>query len=250
MLAGNRSSIWEGISGADIAAITMQAPEPVDDIVVNLHSDTEARIFISAKERKRTVALTAKSPAFVDTVDAFVRQFRKLPITARMKSRLLWAVPACVGRAVTHELPQALNSHRIAPTGMSLSDFLRSRQVGEKAALQSLLSVTSDAWKKQSGKLPDEDELQQFLRQIYVEVYDFGSGHRLRREVEGDISTHIVADATLAPRVWEKLEHLFIQADCHGVPLNAAFLRKALSAEGLVSNRKLNMRKTSPSCVS
>ena len=234
MLAGNRSSIWEGISGADIAAITMQAPEPVDDIVVNLHGDTEARIFISAKERSGTIALTAKSPAFVDTVDAFVRQFLKLPITARMKSRLLWAVPACVGRAVTHELPQALSSHRIAPPGMSFADFLRSRQVGEKAALQSLLSVASDAWKKQSGKLPDEDELQQFLRQIYVEVYDFGSGHRLRREVEGDISTHIVADATLAQRVWEKLEHLFIQADCHGVPLNAAFLRKALSAEGLV----------------
>ena len=42
MLAGDRRAVWNGISGADIIAITMQAPEPVDDVVVSLRGEREA----------------------------------------------------------------------------------------------------------------------------------------------------------------------------------------------------------------
>jgi len=58
-----------GISGADIAGITMQAPEPLDDVELTLRGKF---VFISAKHRANTIPLTANSPAFVDTVNAFV----------------------------------------------------------------------------------------------------------------------------------------------------------------------------------
>lgn len=66
--------MWDGISGADVAAITMQAPEPVDDVVVSLRGEPDAGVFISAKERTEAIPLTAKSPAFADTVNACVRR--------------------------------------------------------------------------------------------------------------------------------------------------------------------------------
>jgi len=68
MLSGKQCSVWDGINGAELSAITMQAPEPVDDIVVSLRGDTEACVFISAKERSATIPLTNNSPAFTDTV--------------------------------------------------------------------------------------------------------------------------------------------------------------------------------------
>ena len=97
MLSG--CPLWEGISGANISTITMQTPEPVDDIVVSLRAEAEARVFISAKERSGTISLTEKDRAFAETVDTFIRQFLKLSPAARTKSRLLWAVPASVGRS-------------------------------------------------------------------------------------------------------------------------------------------------------
>lgn len=233
MLAGQQTSVWEGINGADISTITMQAPEPVDDIVVNLHGDPEANIFISAKERSGTISLTSRSSAFTDTVDAFVRQFLKLTDSARLKSRLVWAVPDCVGRAVTHALSKVLHTYRLAPLEMSLVEFLDSRVSGEKKALQSLVSVTIDAWQRLKGKPPTADELQCYLRHIYVESLDFGPGRRLLHEIEGEISNHIVEDPKLARRAWEKVAHFFLQADCHGVLVNRILLRKAMETEGI-----------------
>jgi hypothetical protein len=233
MLVGDQTSVWEGINGADISAITMQAPEPVDDIVVNLQGDPEANLFISAKERSGTISLTPRSSAFVDTVDAFVRQFLKLTDSARLKSRLVWAVPDCVGRAVTHALSKVLHTYRLAPLEMSLDEFLHSRASGEKRALQSLVSVTTDTWQKLKGKPPAADELQCFLRRIYVESLDFGPGRRLLREIQGEIGNHIVEDPKQARRAWEKVEHFFLQADCHGVPVNRVWLRKTMDTDGI-----------------
>lgn len=232
MLAGSKCSVWDGIKGDEVSAITMQAREPVDDIVVSLEGETEACIFISAKERSGSVALTVNSPAFADTMDAFVRQFQKLSSSARAKSRLIWAVPGCVGRAVTHDLSGVLNEHRVV-SNTSLSDFLNGRPAGKKKALEAMLAMTTEAWKKQSGIFPTDNELQEFLRDVYVEVYDFGPGHQLQREIEGDIGSHIVADPKQAPRAWEKLEHFFLQANCHGVSVSPSSLRKALTTGGL-----------------
>jgi hypothetical protein len=232
MLVGSRSSAWEGISGSEIAAITMQAAEPVDDVVVNLAGDVEARVFISAKQRSGNVPLTASSPAFAETVDAFVRQFLKLSASARTKGRLVWAVPDCVGTSATHDLPSALKEHREAGE-VPFSEFFGGRRTRQRKALDALATVAREAWKKQVGHAPTEAELRQFLRQVFVEVLDFSSGKRLVREIEGEVSSHVVADPKEAQRAWEKLEHFFLQADCHGVPVTRVSLRKALVAAGI-----------------
>ena len=87
MLCGSRCAVWSGVTGADVSAITMQAPEPVDVIVVNLRGDPEARVFISAKERGETIPLTPSSPACADTVTAFVCQFLKLSPVGRTSTQ-------------------------------------------------------------------------------------------------------------------------------------------------------------------
>lgn len=112
MLASDRCVVWNGISGADIIAITMQAPEPVDDVVVSLRGEREASVFISAKDRANTISLTASSPEFADTVGGFVRQFLKLPVTARARSRLVWAVPSSAGAAATRDWRCCEDRHR------------------------------------------------------------------------------------------------------------------------------------------
>lgn len=112
MLAGNRCTVWNGISGADIAAITLQAPEAVDDIVVELRRGGSSYAFISAKDRSANIPLTGRSPAFADSVAAFVGQFLKLPREVRAESRFVWAVPSTAGRAATRELLGGLDTHR------------------------------------------------------------------------------------------------------------------------------------------
>jgi hypothetical protein len=233
MLGGESCSLWSEISGADISTINMQEPEPVDDIVVSLRGDAERRVFISAKERNGTIALTEKNPAFVETVDAFVRQFLKLSAAAREKSRLVWAIPSCVGRASTHTLLRVLDTHRKDAVDTPVSQFLLRRTAGEKKVLCSLLSVTREAWRKQSGSLPSDQELQCLLRHVYVEVYDFERGQRYEREVKDDIRSHIVADPKQARRVWEKLEHIFASANERGLSVTPGSLHRDLAADGL-----------------
>ena len=88
-------------------------------------------------------------------------------------------------------------------------------------------------WKKHSGKSPLDEELRRFLRQIYVEVYDFGVGHRLESEAESNIRSHVIADPDQAKRVWEKLEHFFARVDQRGVRVTPASLRQALASDEL-----------------
>src|SRR6266508_3724415 len=124
MLCGGSCSVWDGISGADIGAVTLQAPEPVDDIVVDLLSGVDARAFISAKKRSASIALTKKNPTFTGTIAAFVRQFIKLSPTARMSSRLIWAIPSAASRGATHGLASVLDTHRNEAGDDSISAFL------------------------------------------------------------------------------------------------------------------------------
>ena len=57
--------VWDRINGGDIAAITTQDAEPVDDVVVTLRGQLQSKLFISARHRTGAVALTAKSKAFI-----------------------------------------------------------------------------------------------------------------------------------------------------------------------------------------
>lgn len=143
MLAGDRCSVWDGISGADVVAVTLQAPEFVDDIVVDLRRGTSAHAFISAKDRGGTIPLTGRSPAFADTVAVFVAQFLKFSSDARAGSRLVWAVPSTAGRAVTRELLDALDTHGLHAGDTSLVEFLRGRGIKEQKALHALISLAT-----------------------------------------------------------------------------------------------------------
>jgi len=233
MLAGDRSTIWDGISGADVVAITMQAPEPVDDVVVSLGGHPDASVFISAKERAGTISLTAKSPAFADTMNAFVRQFLNLPIAARKTSRLVWAVPSSAGRAATHDLATGLDDHREDSGDVALSRFLSTRQVNQRHALNVLINETKKDWKGETGNAVEENEFRDFLRHVYVVVYDFECGQRNEREAEDTIRAHIVVDPKQAKYVWKKMEHYFARVDQRGIRVTAALLRRYLAAEGM-----------------
>jgi hypothetical protein len=158
MLAGDRCTVWDGISGADVAAITLQVPEAVDDILVSLRG-TSAHAFISAKDRSGPISLTGRSPAFTDTVTAFVAQFLKLSPEARAENRFVWAVPSSAGRAATRELLGVLDTHRLDAGDTLLGKFLRGRRTVERKALHALISLATKAWKKESGNAPAEDEM-------------------------------------------------------------------------------------------
>ncbi len=165
-------------------------------------------------------------------MDAFVRQFLSLPKSARAEARLVWAVPDGVGRAITHDLPAVLKEHRDAGE-TPFSEFFRRRQKGKRLALDALQKVTVAVWRKQCKQPPGEDELRDFFRCVFVEVCDFSPGHRLLSEIESELRSQVVADPNQARRAWEKLEHFYLQANCHGIPVNAAALRKALTTDGI-----------------
>ena len=231
MLAGSQCLVWQGISGADISSIMMQAPEPVDDIVVKLVVDSEAGVFISAKERSGAISISQKPP-FSDTVESFVRQFLNLSGRARKNSRFVWAVPSTTGRALTSDLAVSIDTLR-ADAGDSLAKFVRSRQVRQVKALKSLITAAKTAWKKNTRRTPNEAELLEFLRLVHIETYDFEQGAHLERQAEGELRSHVVADAQQSQNAWQKLEHFFSTADQRGILATPSSLRQALTAEGI-----------------
>jgi hypothetical protein len=242
MLAGDCCAVWNGISGADIVGITMQAPEPVDDVVVSLRGEPKASVFISAKDRANRISLTANSPAFADTADAFVRQFRKLSVAARTRSRLVWAVPSSAGAAATRDLPFVLDSHR-DDDSRELSGFLRGRQVRERKAIDSLMAEAKRAWKKEAGKAPSDDELRDFLHVVHVAVYDFDLGLQHTRQAETDIRTHIVADPRQAKYAWHTIERFLGRADQRGVCVTPSSLRRVITCLWATGYRLICLRK-------
>lgn len=233
MLSGDQTSVWDGISGSGISAITMQAPEAVDDIVVALNGEPEASIFISAKKRSGPIALTKRNSTYRETIEAFVIQFLKLSPLARPKSRLVWAIPSSGGRAATHDLASALKSHRLDSGDLPLLEFLRGRSVKEKRTLRTLIDVATKTWTAISGNPPNNVDLRHFLRLVYLEIYDFEAGHHTERQAETEIRANIVANPKQATRAWETLEHFFAQADQRGIRVTSTSLRRRLAERGL-----------------
>jgi hypothetical protein len=232
MLGGDSCVVWDGINGGDIAAVTMQDAEPVDDVVVTLRGQLQPKVFISAKHRSGAIAMTANNPAFTDVIASFVRQFLQLAPSLREVSRLMWAVPSSAGAGVTQSLLKVLNVFR-ADTSADFADFLRRRQIREREAMDALLAQTKRVWKSATRKMPTQSELQDFLRMIYVEVFDFGVGHRHERTTEGIIRSLVAAKPGNSGRIWEKLELHFNRADRQGLRTTATSLRRMLTAEGL-----------------
>ena len=116
MLGGDNCVLWENVTGRDIAAVTLQAKEAIDDVVITLRN--RARCFVSAKSRSKPIALTKASTAFSDTICSFVKEFSALPPESRPQNRFVWAIPSTAGAAATVHLQNVLNSHRLeAPNG-------------------------------------------------------------------------------------------------------------------------------------
>lgn len=224
--------VWDGINGGDIAAITMQDAEAVDDVVVTLHGELQPKVFISAKHRAGTIAMTAKSPAFTDVVVSFVRQFLQLATPLREGSHLMWAVPSSAGAGMTQSLLKVLDTFRADANG-SLADFLRRRQVRERKAMDALLAQTKGAWKSLAKKMPTESELSDFLRMVHVAVFDFGAGLQHERTTEETIRSLVAANPSESRRIWDKLELHFNRADRQGLRTTSASLRQMLAADGL-----------------
>lgn len=233
MLCASRCNLWNGVSGADISAITLQAPEPVDDIVLDLREASGARIFISAKERSTGITLSDTNPTFSEIVDAFVRQFLKVSEPARGKSRLVLAIPSSAGQAATQDLPAALETHRRDSGDDSLQNFLDRRRGREKGAVLSLISTATKKWSRLSGNSPTDDQIRDFLRCVYVEIFDFGPSGQSEREACGDIRTHLVSDAKQAVQVWKNLEAFFADANQRGARVTGGSLRRALTNQDL-----------------
>jgi hypothetical protein len=232
MLIGDRCIALSGLSGADIAAVTMQAPEAVDDVILTLSGRPEASVFISAKQRANSIPLTQSSRAFVETVTAFVCQFLNLSPDARTRSRLVWVLPSAAGKPASYDLLIALDSHR-QDGSTTLSRFLCSRSVRERKAVEAFINQAKRVWKNETGRKPSDHEIRDLLRMVYVAVYEFEFGMQHDHMAESDIRAHIVTEPKHAKRVWEEIKQLLNRADQRGLCLTGSELRTALTAVGI-----------------
>ena len=229
MLAGGGGDIWEGLSGEDVVAVTMQDAVAVDDVVVELREGT---VFISAKERAGAIALTARSVVFTDVVGSFVQQFSQIPANLRSGSHLVWAVPSTAGRKVVQDLRGALGAFRDDDFA-SMLEFLRRRQPKERAAMQALLEQAKRSWKLVFKKAPTNAELCDFFRLVHVEVFDFGDGLHHDKAASQTIRESLADKPTESKRIWSWLDLHFRQNNERGLRRTAATLRQRLAAEGM-----------------
>jgi len=102
MLAGNAAVIWEGISGSEVLAITMQAPEPVDDVVVELRGAENYSL------RSRNEGVPSRSVKAVQRSSTRLRllsgSFTNRTGKPRLACGLVWAVPGSAGVPVNASL--------------------------------------------------------------------------------------------------------------------------------------------------
>ena len=235
-LCGDHAVLWQGVTGEDVVTVTLQTPDAVDDIVIGLRSNTAAQVFISAKSRSKSIALTDKSAAFTETIHSFVTQFRGIDPDRRAANRFVWAVPSTAGAAATNYLPRVLDAHRMEASDASFLRFIKSRNRDHEKALKAFLNHTKKVWKRQAGTLPREDELREFFRLVHIETYDFGGGLRHERIAESHLRSHVVRDPARGHDAWQILEQFFNRADEHGTTATPASLRQLLTGAGFELN--------------
>ena len=233
MLCGAKSVLWDGITGNDIAAVTLQAPEAVDDVVVTLRGVDSGKAFISAKYRTGTIAITKASSAFVDSIEAFVTQFIALPQEARLASRFVWAISSSGGAAPTKHLPAVLDAHRAEAFDSPLAKFISGRSPDQRRVFETLCEVSKSAWAKHKGKEATEEQLRELIRLMYVELYDFGAGLRHDRAADRDLRGHVVSNPSQAPKAWRALEKIFERNNKSGLTATPASLRRELAEAGI-----------------
>lgn len=233
MLAGDGCSLWEGVSGEDVVAVTMQDAAAVDDVVLELRGESAGTVFISAKHRAGAIALTAKSEVFTDVVCSFVRQFSQITADSSTGCRLVWAVPSTAGRKVTQDLRGVLNAFRDDDFS-SIAEFLKRRQTKEREAMSAMREQTKRAWKQTFERLPTDAELCEFLRLVHVEVFDFGGGGQSEQSAFQTIRDSLAAKPAESQRIWEWLDLHFRQNNERGLRRTAATLRLRLTTDARV----------------
>ncbi|HEY4302573.1 MAG TPA: hypothetical protein VGM73_17005 [Candidatus Didemnitutus sp.] len=230
MLIGEKALVWPGVHGGNLRAVTLQAATAVDDVVVELAGlDGLRHAHLSAKDRAGSIPLTAASPAFADTMKAFVRQF----IASGRKARLGWVVPTSAGTKVTRHLLLALENFRRDAGDQPLHQFIQGRSKDEADALRAALKLVRPAWKKLKGGKPTEAQLKAFLRAVCVEVRDFGHGKADEEAAEAEVRAHLAADPADSGKIWQKIDGLFADANRRVLRITADSLRRDLKAEGL-----------------
>ncbi|HEY5550246.1 MAG TPA: ATP-binding protein, partial [Opitutaceae bacterium] len=233
MLAGDAATWWAGLDGASIEAITMQAPSEVDDIVVDVRGNEVNRMFVCAKDRSSSIALTDKSAVFAESITSLVRQHLALSAAERSSVRLVWAVPSSVGRAVTRDLLAALDIHRSDCDYGTWEEFLAHRRVPERKVLRAIAAAAETAWQKVTETTPNETSLRAFLATVSVEVLDFDSGSRDERQAETELRSHVAATPADAPAIWLAVEQCMGSANQVGNRITPASLRREIEQRGL-----------------
>jgi hypothetical protein len=230
MLHGQRSLVWKGIHGGNIAAITLQTPTAVDDVVVDLTGVAGVKaVHISAKDRAKTIALTKASDAFTDPMRAFVTQCH----ATGGKTRLVWAVPTSAGTKVNRHLLNALESFRRDAGDQPLQKFINGRIKDEAEALRAVLKIVKPAWMKATGAKATDAQLKGFLRAMFVEVMDFEHGKAHDQAAEAEVRAQLAANPDDSGKIWRKVDSLFTDANRRGLRVTADSLRRDLKAEGL-----------------
>ncbi len=231
LLRGRKALVWPDVHGGNLEAITLQSANAVDDVVVDIAGVKNLdRVHLSAKDRADTIALTAGSAAFADTIRDFVAQYLA---RSRKGVRLGWTVPTSAGKNATRHLLQALDSFRRDAGDLPLTRFIAGRGPKEADALRAVRSLVRPAWKKIKKRPPSDAELKDLLRTMFVEVLDIGHGLAHERDAEAEIRDHLAADPHDSERIWRFLTQHFEDANRRGLRVTADSLRRDLKAAGL-----------------
>ena len=144
----------------------------------------------------------------------------------------MWAVPSSAGAGLTRDLRKVLDIFR-EDNGTSINAFLERRQPRERKAMAALVAQAKLAWTPETKKPPADAELSDFLRMVYVEVFDFGTGNSHERQAEETIRNLLAVEPRKAHQIWKQLGTHFAAANQRGLRSTTASLRQVLAAEGL-----------------
>jgi len=226
MLAGDAAQLWGAVSGADILSVTPQAPTSVDDVVLELTEDR--KIFLSAKMRSQKIALTPGDKTFRESIEAFVKQYLHLETGQRSRSQLVWAIPLSVGNDATKRLADILQALRQCDAQISHAQFVETRTPRERGVFEKLRVAVFRSWREVQGEEPTPEAFLDFVRCIWVELFEFDGGLRSEREAVQDLAQTIVANPKDAPHAWSRLQHFFHTANERGIPVTRSVLRREL----------------------
>jgi hypothetical protein len=234
MLAGNSERIWDWASGDEVRSIALQTRDYVDDLLIERRGTIRSRAYVQAKGWNKAISVVPTNKAFTEPIAAFVQQFLSLNNSERELCLLVWVVSSNMGSALTRDLAELLDTHRLnAPDG-PLRDFVRNRSNRHQTIFDNLSKTVKSAWRKNGGRLPSEGEFRAFLRVLRVEINDFGQGNHDERDAMRIIRRNVSALISDDKRIWERLESIFHEADEKGLTVTPASLRRNLTMAGFM----------------